>query len=169
MRPLTWTPSHAVFVTEIDDEHIEIFEALTSLQATLSGAHSRAEVNDLTRRLIDRIGEHFAHEERLMRAARYASYGWHKEKHDNALARIKQFATQLTAGDNDAGPSMVEYLTAWLNQHTRLPDAMLGAFLRNRRAFSKVTLRAGTKPMDSCEWFDSNGNRFDPRGRQRPY
>ena len=32
MRSMKWSTSHAVFVTEIDDEHKEIFEAVSELQ-----------------------------------------------------------------------------------------------------------------------------------------
>jgi hypothetical protein len=36
MLTLEWSASHAVFVTEIDDEHVEIFQALSALQTSLA-------------------------------------------------------------------------------------------------------------------------------------
>jgi hypothetical protein len=40
---------------------------------------------------------------------------------------------------------------------------MLASFLRNhRRGLCKVTFRAGTRPVESCEWVDSRGEKFDP-------
>ncbi len=81
-----------------------------------------------------------------------------------------QFMERIEAGETDAGSALVDYLTGWLHDHTRLADMMLGAFLRNhRRGLCKVTFRAGTKPIEACEWVDSNGERFDPGASSRGY
>ncbi|SPF56827.1 Hemerythrin-like metal-binding protein [Candidatus Sulfopaludibacter sp. SbA4] len=164
MRSLKWSTSHAVFVTEIDDEHKEIFEALVSLQKLLSSRGLSLEIRKQTQRLTACIEAHFAHEERLMRAARYGSLRWHKQQHDNARKRVGQFVLRMEQGETKAGPELLDYLTSWLRYHTRLADRMMGAFLRNqRRGMCKLTFRAGTKPMDACAWVDSNGDTFDPQ------
>jgi hemerythrin len=165
MRCLQWSTSDAVFVAEIDDEHREIFEALSKVQVALSGPTPAAEIGKLTWTLTDRIENHFAHEERLMRASRYYSFRWHKQRHDGARKRVGQFVGRIERGDMEAGVALVEYLTSWLHEHTRLADMMLGAFLRNHeRGLCKITFRAGTKPMDACAWVDSRGEQFDPAG-----
>ncbi|MGA2116473.1 MAG: hemerythrin family protein [Bryobacteraceae bacterium] len=162
MRSLKWSTSHAVFVTEIDDEHKEIFEALSGLQAAISSPRPSPEIGKLTERLIASIVGHFAHEERLMRAALYSSRNWHKRQHDAAKRRVGQFVLQIERGDPKAGVELVGYLTAWLRDHTRLADRMLGAFLRNHRRVCKMTFRAGTQPAESRDWVDANGERIDP-------
>jgi hemerythrin len=162
MRALKWSTSHAVFVTEIDDEHKEIFEAVSDLQKALSGRSAAPDTGKSMERLIVCIVEHFAHEERLMRAARYGSMRWHKQQHDNARRRVEQFVPRIEQGDAKAGLELVEYLTSWLRDHTRLADRMMGAFLRNRRRCVKLTFRAGTRPMDACDWVDSKGGKFSP-------
>jgi hemerythrin len=163
MRSLEWSTSHAVFVAEIDDEHKEIFDSVSNLQLALSSQNPASETSKLTQRLVVRIEGHFAHEERLMRAARYASFRWHKQNHDSARKRVQQFVSRMAQGDTEAGPALVEYLTSWLHNHTRLADLMLGTFLRNhQRGLYKITLRAGTKPIGSCTWVDSKGEQFDP-------
>ena len=167
MRSLTWSSSHAVFVTEIDDEHKEIFAALSEVNAVLVG-DGGPEVLKAAEHLITCIAGHFAHEERLMRAARYSSLRWHKSAHDHARRRVRQFVDRIGQGDSRAGLELVEYLTSWLHDHTRLADRMLGAFLRNHERFMcKVTFRAGTRPMDSCSWVTVNGETFNPVTGQR--
>ncbi len=84
MRLLKWSVSHAAFVTEIDDEHREIFAAVSNLQMALSDRCPTTEMEGLAQGLATHLGEHFAHEERLMRAARYNAARWHKEQHDHA-------------------------------------------------------------------------------------
>jgi hemerythrin len=163
MDSLQWSESHAVFVPEIDDEHKEIFEALSNLQQFLADEGPAAELRRLTRLLAGSIAWHFAHEERLMRAARYGSTAWHKMLHESARKRVGQFVLRIERGEKEAGTALVEYLTFWLHDHTRLADRMLGAFLRNhRRGMYKLTFRAGTKPAEAGAWVDSRGEKFDP-------
>jgi hemerythrin len=163
MAALRWSMSHAVFLPEIDDEHKEIFAAVAGLQEALSRSGPLSEIRDLAKGLAACSVEHFAHEERLMRAARYQSLRWHKQQHDAARRRVRQLVAAIEEGHTASGPALVEYLTAWLPQHTCLPDRMLGAFLRNRqRSLFHLTLRAGTKPADACSWVDSKGDPFDP-------
>src|SRR5579872_353067 len=161
MRSLKWSISHAVFVAEIEDEHKEIFEALSNVQEALGGAP--AQIRTPMQRLVTAMVDHFAHEERLMRAARYTGMRWHKKQHENARKRVEQFVRRIGKGDAKAGPALVEYLSSWLGDHARLSDRMMGASLRNhKRGLFKMTFRAGTKPMDACAWVDANGDRFDP-------
>jgi hemerythrin len=138
MRALKWGTSHAVFVTKIDDEHKEIFEAVARLRTALTNGGPAPELRDPTQRLIACVVAHFAHEERLMRAARYGSIRWHKQQHDNACRRVGQFVQRIESGDTEAGLALVDYLTGWLRDHTRLADRMMRAFLRNHRRIGKV-------------------------------
>ncbi|HUI57223.1 MAG TPA: hemerythrin family protein [Bryobacteraceae bacterium] len=147
MQHLKWSVSHAVFVTEIDDEHREIFDVVGKLQTALAAGATSMELREITERLIACAQGHFAHEERLMRASRYGSFAWHKRQHDTARRRVQQLVPQIDQGDSAAGAALVEFLTSWLRDHTRLADRMLGAFLRNRN-LGKLTIRATTKPTN---------------------
>lgn len=163
MTTLKWSTSHAVFVTEIDDEHQEIFEALSDCQKLFTSDSDALQLRAASHRLATRIAEHFAHEERLMRAARYSSFRWHKHRHDAARKRVERFLLQLERGDAKAGPDLVEYLTGWLHDHCRIADRMLGAALRNhRRCMWKMTFRVGTKPLEACKWVTIDGEPFEP-------
>ena len=152
-----------MFVPDVDDEHKEIFEAVVELQKALTADAPAPELCRLTNDLATRAVEHFAHEERLMRAARYDSLRWHKQQHDGARRQVSQFAARIEKGGRMAGFELVEYLSSWLANHTRVADRMMGAFLRNERLrLGKVTFQAGTRPLDSCEWVSAKGDRFTP-------
>jgi hemerythrin len=103
MRSLKWSTSNAVFVTEIDDEHKGILDALSNVQEALTSRRPLPEICRLTQRLVSSIVGHFAHEERLMRAARYGSLRWHKQSHDAAYRRVGQFVQRIEQGDAEAG------------------------------------------------------------------
>jgi hemerythrin len=164
MDTLKWSASHAVYVPEIDDEHKQIFEAVYNLRQAFAEGGAPAEIRRQTQRLISSIGEHFEHEERLMRAARYGSMRWHKQAHQSARRRVGEFVLRIEQGESGAVLELAEYLTAWLHDHTRLADRMLGAFLRNQqRCMWKMTFRAGTKAADECTWVHASGETFDPK------
>jgi len=161
MRALKWNMSHAVFVAEIDDDHKEIFDGVAQLRKALSSGVAAHKVNDLTVRLAGRIEDHFAHEERLMQAAQYSLFSWHELSHDAARKRVSGFIQRISTGDVEAAAALVKYMVAWLHDHTRLADKMLGAFLRNKRRVGKLVITVGTKEFDSCAWRDSRGERLD--------
>ncbi len=162
MRSLQWSLSDAVWVTEIDDDHKEIFAAVANLQKLLSGAGPGADRRKLIEDLTTSVAGHFAHEERLMRAARYPSLRWHKQQHDAARKKVEQFALRIEEQDGTAGIELVEYLKSWLHNHTRVADRMMGSFLRNQRRVGKLTFRVGTQPMNARTWVDAKGDAFDP-------
>ena len=167
MRSLKWSTTNAAFVPEVDDEHKEIFEQVSAVHSAVAGGAASSRIQALSERLLTEIVDHFAHEERLMRAARYSGMRWHKRQHDNARKRVGQFMAGMNEGDSEAAPAMVEYLSSWLRDHTRLADRMMGAALRNH-SLCKVVFRAGTKPVDSCSWVNTRGEKFDPAGEQEP-
>jgi hemerythrin-like metal-binding protein len=165
MRTLNWTISNAVFVQEIDDEHKLIFGALTELGQLCSGGAGLPEIRKASARLVTRLADHFAHEERLMRAARYESLKWHRKLHVAAKWRVDALIDRLLEGDGEAAAELVEYLTQWLNDHTQVADRMMGAALRNYN-LCKVTLQAGTKPLGEGKWVTVTGEPFEPPARK---
>ena len=103
-----------------------------------------------------------------MRAARYSSLRWHKQRHDAARRRVAGFVVRIEAGDSKAGPELVEYLKPWLHNHTRVADRMMGAALRNHRRFLwKVTFQAGTRPAEAGDWVTIDGEPFEPPARRK--
>src|SRR4051812_29655090 len=98
MPPLQWSASHAVFVEEIDDEHKEILQAVAQLQEALNRGPV-SQIRNAAQRLLSCVTGHFAHEERLMTAARYDSLRWHKTSHQAARRRVKQFVLRIEDGD----------------------------------------------------------------------
>jgi hypothetical protein len=81
--------------------------------------------------------------------------------------RVEGFVLRIERSDPTAGTESGEYLTSWLHDHTRLADRMMAAALRNhRRCIWKLTFRAGTKPIEACDWVTVNGEPFDPWTRE---
>ena len=111
-----------MFLAEIDAEHKALFKLVHELAAALN-----SRVRGARGKLLELLGslaeDHFAHEERLMRASRYDAFDWHKGQHDVARRHLKQFVERIEAGDRKAAGELIEYLTGWLTVMCWLPTA----------------------------------------------
>ncbi len=138
MRLFKWTKLHAAFVPEIDAEHRTLFRLGDELQEAIVASAGKERVNSIVESLITTFEEHFAHEERLMRTSRYTIYAWHKQQHDGARRRMKEYEKVVLAGNDRAALEMAEYLSNWVKDHVALADRMFGAHLRNYERLQTV-------------------------------
>ncbi len=120
-----------MFIPEIDVEHQEMFRLAAELrQAVLAGEKS-ARLDVLRRRLASEVNGHFAHEERLMRAAGYPSYKWHERQHQAARVRLAALAQGICDGERQPIFECLEGLAGCIRDHISVADRMAGAYLRN--------------------------------------
>ncbi len=131
MQQFKWTKAHAVFLPEVDAEHRNIYRMAEELQQAVRAGAEAARLQELARPLSVGIEEHFAHEERLMRAAACPDFTWHKGQHDNCRKRIAAALQEIEAGSADSAGDLVDYLGKWFRDHTSLSDRMMGAHVRN--------------------------------------
>lgn len=126
-----WSQAYAVYVPEIDAEHRELFRLAADLNQTILEGVDGEQLNRSVRELVAHTAGHFAHEERLMRAADYPGYAWHKRLHDSAKARIVRLERGVRNEDPGAARQLADFIVEWMKEHTRLADIMMGAHLRN--------------------------------------
>jgi hemerythrin len=131
MRSFRRSAVHAVYVPKLDAEHKIIHEAVAELRQTIQEGALTEQAQATLQTLMYRLSAHLAGEERMMRAADYPAYDWHKRQHDAARKRVRNFAGRARDGDVAAVPELVDFFKAWLRDHTGLHDRMMGAYLRN--------------------------------------
>jgi hemerythrin len=131
MHHFKWSKAHAVFLPEVDAEHRNLFRMAEELQQALRTGAEVARVLDLVRPLAVAIEEHFAHEERIMRAASCPDAAWHKGQHDTARKRLADAVADLEAGGRDEVDEFVDFLGKWFRDHMSLSDRMMAAHVRN--------------------------------------
>jgi hemerythrin len=71
------------------------------------------------------ISAHFALEERLMRAARYAEYAQHKDSHEQLLDQIRDLMDSFSADPVDGRTRLQNSLSNWFGVHFATFDARL--------------------------------------------
>ena len=131
MRPFKWNAAHAVHLGEVDAEHRAIYQAAGDLHQSILSSAPTGRVVEILRALIAHTEDHFTHEERLMQAANYGSYAWHKQQHDTARKRLAQFSARIEAGETASVGPLLNYLSGWLRDHLSVADRMMSAYMRN--------------------------------------
>ena len=128
-----WTDSLAIGVTEIDNQHKEIFRRFDRLFAACSEGKGKDEVLQLIVFLEDYIKEHFAAEERLQMRHAYPDYVSHKSQHTRFIADV----ARLAAAFKDEGATLPlvimtnKTLSTWLVQHIAKIDMEFASYLRS--------------------------------------
>jgi hemerythrin-like metal-binding protein len=133
MSRLKWSDENAIYVPEVDAEHRSLYRLAAGLNKALASGASAEEIDTKVRALLAEVEDHFTHEERLMRAAKYAMFGWHKGLHDSLRKRATVYAGRIRAGDRKAGRELIDFTSRWLEDHMAVADKMMGAALRNYR------------------------------------
>jgi hemerythrin-like metal-binding protein len=121
----------AVFIPEIDAEHQNIFRLAEALRQAVAEGAPADRALAILRELAACGEDHFAHEESLMRATRFAGSAWHKGQHDLVRKRLAEFAPRIEDGEGRAAPLLLEFLSGWLREHIRMADCMMAAHVRN--------------------------------------
>lgn len=115
---------------EFDAEHRNLYQLGDNLfQAWTAGAPAEAMIPSV-RALLAAAEDHFAHEERLMRAARYPLLNWHGRQHETARNASKPLVARIEAGDRQAVKELLELLSGWMRDHLAVADRMMAAALR---------------------------------------
>jgi hemerythrin len=131
MRVFKWNAAQAVFLPEIDAEHRAIYQAAGELQRAVEGSAPGERTLEILQALVSAVEDHFAHEERMMAAANYLSFDWHRQQHDTARKRLKEVEEQVAAGDTGAVADLLQFLSTWFRDHVAVADRIVGAYLRN--------------------------------------
>ena len=125
MQLLQWKPSFTLGIPSVDTEHREMINTINSVYASLEDEGSELEVNRVLGEIHAHISAHFALEERLMRAARYAEYAQHKDSHEQLLDQIRDLMDSFSADPVAGRTELQESLSNWFGAHFATFDARL--------------------------------------------
>lgn len=125
-----------MYLPEIDAEHRALFSLGEELQKGLEKGTELSVLRPILVNLIATADAHFKHEERIMKAAHYSAYGWHKKQHDAVRWRVRRMVKRIDAGQPVAAEELLAFLGEWLKTHTQVSDRMMGAYIRNVLRFN---------------------------------
>lgn len=120
-----WTKEqHGIGIPAIDEEHREIVRLINRLIGKATNGTPGEEVKELLNELILYVGEHFAHEERLMLEHGYPELQSHADEHQRLLCQLQN----VLKGDTQAILTPA-FLIDWLELHALRDDLEFGKHL----------------------------------------
>ncbi len=129
---LCWDSSFATGISELDEQHRQLFARVEALLQAIRRGSSREEVGRTLGFLEEYVRTHFAAEERLMRDAGYPGLAAHVAEHQRLVDDLA--ALQAEHRREGASPSLVLRVNAraqeWLERHVIGADGEMGRFLR---------------------------------------
>ena len=126
-----WTPALATGVAQLDLQHQNIFQWLAELESATGDKRTLLGVYAITR-LKQFIREHFAQEEKLMRAVGYPGLAEHMAEH--AAFRAKLDELQRRSIGQDISQETVDFLKAWVTEHISKTDMAYVPYLKKAKA-----------------------------------
>ena len=118
MALMTWTAEqYGTNVGFADDEHKTLFDKLNKLYDLAIGGAARSEVGAQLDDLIAYVVEHFAHEEREMKAKGYAAFDAHKAEHVALVGICGGLQTKFHAGEAEVTEEVGQLVKGWLDSH----------------------------------------------------
>jgi hemerythrin len=128
---ITWDPTLATGVAEIDAQHQELFRRLDDLIEAIRAGRSRDEVGRTLGFLEEYAGHHFAAEEARMTAGGYPGLADHRAEHEVFRADLRALEAEFLR-DGPTASLIIRvntHLTGWLRTHIHRTDRALAAFL----------------------------------------
>jgi len=121
---MQWKESYRIGNADVDAQHQGIF----ALAEVFFKAHGQAEKVACAMRLYQYTREHFAYEEKLMRAMAYPAFAAHVQQHDDLIEQLNGIAQRIRDGNLSAN-ELESFLTDWLLGHIRIYDTKLAAYV----------------------------------------
>ncbi len=131
---IDWTEDLSVGVSEIDEQHKELFRKVNSLLEACKLGKGKAEVGGVLGFLDDYVKLHFSSEEKLMREHDYPDFLSHRSQHISFIADVDTLKREFEEGG--AGLHLVvrtnQAVADWLIRHIKKIDRAMGIYVKAR-------------------------------------
>jgi hemerythrin len=135
MPLISWTSDLTVGVSQIDEQHRELFGAVDSLAEAMWAGKGKGEIEQTIDFLWDYVAIHFREEEALMIKGNYPGYSAQKSAHEKFAKEIDEMRTKYLSGEASSATA-IELLTQacnWLREHIRVMDKAIGDFVTEKK------------------------------------
>lgn len=131
---IEWTDDLAVGVTEIDDQHKELFKKVNQLLDACSEGKGKETVGEIIKFLGEYVIHHFSCEEANMKKYNYPEFASHKAHHAQFITSFGELKDKFEA--DGPMPHIVimtnRVVVGWLISHIRNVDRVMGDYLKTK-------------------------------------
>lgn len=124
-----WNSSYSVGSEAMDQEHKRLVEIINNLYGAMRQGKGNQAIGSILDGLASYTRTHFAHEEKLMKDAKYEAYEEHKREHDTLSRQVLEIQNKYRSG-NVLSLEIMSFLKEWLVTHIQGSDKRFGSHLR---------------------------------------
>jgi hemerythrin len=132
MALITWSDKLSVQVRQFDEEHKQLMNFINQLHDAMKTGQGKQVIGDVLKGLISYTQNHFAAEERLMKAQGYPPYESHKKEHNQLTMTVLDFQKGFAAGTMPLSQTVMTFLKDWLTSHIQGVDKEYGPFMNGK-------------------------------------
>ncbi|MFZ1288814.1 MAG: hemerythrin domain-containing protein [Melioribacteraceae bacterium] len=114
---------HILGITEIDEQHKEIYETVNHLFEIQKG--EKKEILENYQSMLQKLKIHFETEENLMKKNKVVEFISHKLEHDRALSKYSEYYKILKKVNSTLDIEILTSLKNWLENHFEKKDLKL--------------------------------------------
>ena len=129
MKALVWEDRFSVGVRQFDQHHKILFEMINSLIFAQEDKSDPEVIKNTMEQLRSYTIFHFVAEEAMMKHFGFEGLAEHIAEHETLLEKVIEYQDRIAANDGVTLDEVLEFLAAWLLDHTLGMDQLYGPFL----------------------------------------
>ncbi|MEY4591175.1 MAG: hypothetical protein RIR18_70 [Pseudomonadota bacterium] len=118
-----------VGISEIDEEHQQLFDCLDRLISAVGGKFESSQAFDALEKLSEYTRTHFRVEECLMRLFLYPGLEAHQKQHATFIEEIENLRSRIIS--EDISTQMIGFLLDWLINHIQKVDTIYAKYIED--------------------------------------
>lgn len=120
MDLIRWEEKYSVGVSEIDNQHQQLFKVLNNFILNFGAGNSRDELRSVLEEMINYMDYHFTSEERYIR--QHPEFEKHRRQHYDFVQKTLQLQKDFVEQGTAISPEILKFLITWLKNHILLMD-----------------------------------------------
>lgn len=128
---ITWYDSYTVQIDELDRQHKELFETLSTVFTVQEEKGFGEEYREKLNQYFELLESHLAFEESIMTRVEYPRYLVQKNGHISVLTQISKYKESSSLTENEE-LAFMEALKEWLLVHTLIEDRKYTNYFRDK-------------------------------------
>ena len=142
---VSWSPKLSCGVKVIDDQHKGLVDLINEMFDHVSGNYTQEKdyFNRVIQEAVKYVKNHFATEEKIMIATKFAGYPGHKKEHEHFIKTVVENIKDYEAGKRFTLSTFTRFLKDWVFSHIALMDKQYFEYFKSiasRKDDGKLTI-----------------------------
>jgi hemerythrin len=135
MASLSWNENYSVNIREIDEQHQKLLELVGNLHAAMLQGQGKQTLGKVLDGVVAYAANHFATEERLMKAYGYPEYDEHRTIHQKMTQKVLDIQKHYHQGKVNITLETMKFLEDWVAKHIMGTDKKYSPYLNEKGVF----------------------------------